>query len=82
MNRAKHCAHEFDDDVDRSLNEDTFQLFDSQPYAVIDWAQNNMNCEVFTDVAGVWKFNTIAVGHRVQLDNDLLRTFVLMSLQR
>lgn len=41
--RAKHYAHEFDGDVQRSLDEDTMPLFDSDPFEIEDWAVNNMN---------------------------------------
>lgn len=41
--RAKHYAAEFEGDVDRSLNEDTLPLFESDHYEVQDWAVNNMN---------------------------------------
>lgn len=41
--RAKQYADEFDGDVQRSLNEDTVPLFESTPYAIRDWASNNMN---------------------------------------
>lgn len=42
-NRATHYAHEFDGDVERSLNEDTGPLFESDDYEIEDWAANNMN---------------------------------------
>lgn len=46
--RAKHYAHEFDDNVQRSLDEDTMPLFDNDPFEIEDWAINNMN---WSDVA-------------------------------
>lgn len=46
--RAKHYAHEFDDNVQRSLDEDTMPLFDNDPFEIEDWAVNNMN---WSDVA-------------------------------
>lgn len=44
-NRAEHYAHEYGGDVDRSLNEDTIPLFESDDYEIQDWAANNMNWE-------------------------------------
>jgi hypothetical protein len=41
--RAKHYAHEFGGDIERSLNEDTGPLFDADRFEIEDWAQNNMN---------------------------------------
>lgn len=41
--RAKHYAHEFDDDLAKSLIEDTGPLFDQDEYEIEDWARNNMN---------------------------------------
>jgi hypothetical protein len=46
-NRAKHYAHEFDGDVERSLVEDTLPLFDEEEYEIEDWAVNNMNWSDF-----------------------------------
>jgi hypothetical protein len=42
-NRAECYAREFDGDVERSLNEDSLPLFESDPDAIEDWAANNMN---------------------------------------
>lgn len=42
-NRALAYADEFGGDVDESLNEDTNPLFESDPYSIEDWAENNMN---------------------------------------
>jgi len=42
-NRATYYADEFDGDVERSLAEDTMLLFESDDYAIEDWAANNMN---------------------------------------
>lgn len=42
-NRAEHYAHEFGGDVDRTLQEDTIPLFESDDYEIKDWAANNMN---------------------------------------
>lgn len=47
--RAKHYAHEFGGDVNRSQDEDTWPLFESDHYEIHDWAANNMNWE---DVQG------------------------------
>lgn len=41
--RAEHYAHEFGGDVERTLREDTFPLFESDDYEIVDWAANNMN---------------------------------------
>lgn len=46
--RAKYYAYEFDNDVERSMNEDTLPLFEDV-YEIEDWAANNMN---WTDVCG------------------------------
>lgn len=45
--RAKHYAHEFDGDIEKALQEDTYPLFESDDYEIEDWAANNMN---WTDV--------------------------------
>ena len=47
QNRAKYYAHEFGDDIKRSLDEDTLPLFNGSPYDVQDWATNNMNWSDF-----------------------------------
>lgn len=41
--RAKYYAKEFDGDLEKSLNEDTIPLFESDEYEIEDWAKNNMN---------------------------------------
>ena len=41
--RAKNYAEEFDGDIERSLNEDTIPLFESDEYEIEDWAKNNMD---------------------------------------
>jgi hypothetical protein len=41
--RATHYAHEFGGNIQRSLDEDTLQLFESDDYEIEDWAANNMN---------------------------------------
>lgn len=41
--RALRYAHEFDDNIQRSLKEDTYPLFESDHFEIKDWAQNNMN---------------------------------------
>ena len=40
--RAKHYAHEFGGDIERSLREDTWPCF-ADEFEIADWAQNNMN---------------------------------------
>ena len=48
-NRAKFYADkEFGGDIERSLIEDTLPLFKSDPYEIVDWAQNNMNASDFS----------------------------------
>jgi hypothetical protein len=45
--RAKNYADEFDNDVERSLAEDTLPLFEQDKWEAVDWAANNMNwCDV------------------------------------
>ena len=46
-NRAKRYAHEFDGDIQASLEEDTLPLFESDDYEIQDWAVNNMNWSDF-----------------------------------
>ena len=46
-NRASHYAKDFGGDVERSLAEDTVPLFESDDYAIEDWALNNMNWNDF-----------------------------------
>lgn len=41
--RAKHYAHEFGGDIERSLKDDTMPLFEDHDYEIKDWACNNMN---------------------------------------
>ena len=41
--RATHYAHEFNNDIRVSLDEDTIPLFKSDLYEIEDWAKNNMN---------------------------------------
>lgn len=55
--RAEHYAHEFGDDIERSIAEDTLPLFESDPYQVKDWASNNMN---WSEVVGVAKIHAPA----------------------
>lgn len=46
--RARYYAEdrgEFDGDVQRSLDEDTWPLFAGDTYQIEDWASNNMNFE-------------------------------------
>lgn len=45
--RAEHYANEFNDDVERSLAEDTLPLFAQDEYAIEDWAANNMDWSDF-----------------------------------
>ena len=41
-NRAECYAHEFDGDVERSLNEGTMPLFNGSPYQVYHWFMYSM----------------------------------------
>lgn len=41
--RAAAYAHEFGDDVQQSLRDDTEPLFAQDEFAAADWARNNMN---------------------------------------
>lgn len=43
--RARYYAHEFDGDIERSLQEDTLPLFADDHFEIFDWASNNMNWE-------------------------------------
>lgn len=61
-NRATHYAHEFGDDIERSMAEDTIPLFNSSDYDIVDWAVNNMNWSDFT-------------GHQVKLRDGNQRDF-------
>lgn len=45
--RATYYAHEYEDNVELSLSEDTIPLFESDPNEIIDWAENNMNWHDF-----------------------------------
>ena len=42
-NRAENHADEFDNDVERSLAEDTLSLFQECPDEISKWVVNNMN---------------------------------------
>jgi len=42
-NRAEHYKGEFDNDVERSLKEDTLPFFARNLFEIEDWAANNMN---------------------------------------
>ncbi len=42
-NRAHYYSKEFEGDLQKSLDEDTWPFFDSDHYAIEDWAKNNMN---------------------------------------
>lgn len=45
VDRARRYLEEFDDDLARSLKEDTLPLFREAEYEIIDWATGNMNWE-------------------------------------
>lgn len=42
-NRAVNFAHEFNGDINKSLIEDTYPLFEEDEFEIEDWAANNMN---------------------------------------
>lgn len=46
-NRAEYYKSEFGGDVERSLAEDTWPLFEDSHYVVQDWAISNMSWEDF-----------------------------------
>ena len=50
-NRAKEYADEFDDDIARSLTEDTAPLFEGDEFEIEDWAANNMDWDDVCDHA-------------------------------
>ena len=50
VNRAEAYQSEFGDSLKRSLEEDTWPLFESDHYEIKDWAQNNM----YWDEAETW----------------------------
>lgn len=43
QNRAEFYREEFGGDIEHSLEADTIPLFESDEYAIEDWAKNNMN---------------------------------------
>jgi hypothetical protein len=47
MKRAENYAHEYNGDLQASLEDDTLPYFEDDEYNVEDWARNNMN---WTDV--------------------------------
>jgi len=49
--RAEFYKAEFDGDLQRSLDEDTAPLFESDHYEIADWAKNNMNWSDVVKVA-------------------------------
>lgn len=56
LDRAKHCAHLYGDDVEKSLKEDTIPLFESDTDEIEDWAVNNMDWADFN-------------GHQIKVSN-------------
>ena len=42
-NRAEHYKDEFENNLERSLGEDTIPLFEDSSFEIIDWAANNMD---------------------------------------
>lgn len=51
--RAKCYSEQYDDDVERSLEEDTLPYFLDDHDEIIDWAKNNMNWEDVASAATV-----------------------------
>lgn len=51
LNRACSYAKEFGGDTQRSLDEDTIPLFESDSFEIKDWAANNMNWKDVADHA-------------------------------
>lgn len=47
IDRAKYYASEFGGDIKRSMLEDTIPLFESDEYAIQDWAVGNMDWSDF-----------------------------------
>lgn len=55
-NRAEFYKKEFDNDIQKSLDDDTAVLFEEDEYEVEDWAKNNMNWSDVKDNAKCIKF--------------------------
>ncbi len=51
MDRAKCFVNNFGGDIARSLEEDTWLLFEGDQYEIKDWARNNMNWDDVRDCA-------------------------------
>lgn len=49
--RAERYKHEYGGDHQRSLDEDTWPLFEDDEYEIEDWAANNMNWSDVSDWA-------------------------------
>lgn len=54
-NRAENYKDEYDDDIERSLAEDTWPLFTHTPAEIYDWAQNNMDWSDVADKAFIYR---------------------------
>lgn len=50
-NRAEYYMDEFNNDLQKSLDEDTNPLFESDSYEIEDWAANNMNWDEVESIA-------------------------------
>jgi len=57
-NRARYYAKEYDNDVDRSLREDTIPYFEDDSYNIIDWAAGNMDWADVEFDAVMWDAET------------------------
>lgn len=53
LNRAQHYQGEFDDDIHKSMEEDTVPLFESDEYEIEDWAANNMDWKEISEHAKI-----------------------------
>jgi hypothetical protein len=51
ISRAEHYKHEFENNIQRSLDEDTIPLFESDTYEIKDWARNCMNWDDVSHLA-------------------------------
>jgi len=49
--RAKYYAYEYDNDVEKSLEEDTLPLFESDRFYIIDWFEGCMDWNDVKEVA-------------------------------
>lgn len=55
QHRANYYKKEFNDDIERSLKEDTIPLFTDDEFEISDWARNSMNWEDVKHIAEIIK---------------------------